>query len=418
MDMTLHRQIAPCFVAAVALLLGCGESTLEPIGQGGSGADNAAGGDGAGAASGPGGGGASAPSQWPDQPLLIVVTDDEAITAYETNTGTYLPYASVNTEAKPYQLAEYGDDLLVAGYGSAPNSVEMTVFTHFINQSGVGLTDSHVIGLDPVGGSAQIGVDMNMHHGSLWMVSLGVGQGTGSVGNRLYMGGYLGSHTTFTSHEATPALGAWTVLPNHRTVVASTTEGLVQIRYEGIDNVFVEVGEPVVTTQYTSLAVVGHALYAVTPDCASGCTGELHIWRHLAPQLSDEGLQGGPDLIIELPDGSSSAYSLSVGEHAVVVGTIEADPQLFVFREPGKLAAGAQPTQALALSEGAFEIESVHWKPYMDEQRLSVFVRGPSRVMMFDQGAALPDPGAVGLNEIAPNGALVDAVPLDILVAD
>lgn len=378
--MLQRRLLGPALVSLAASVIGCGDLRLQAIddGEGGAGV----GGNGAGA-SGAGAPHTPSPTDGPENPVLFVVQGDGDLVMFSDLARQPLGFiAQTNSYVEStYHVIGQRNDLVAASDG-APGTVDVTVQTNAVNQGGVVLQQTFTLPLETVGSVPQVAVEMQ-HSYYFWMLSMPGPESPGPdpVGNRLYWGqGDFGPVMGFVGFEANPPITAWTILPNDRTVVGSTANGLIQVEAKGVTSTLDQVGGPVVATEYTMLKTFRESLYAVTAECAGACLGELHIWHDLGSGLNGVNLSGPPDAVIVLPDGSSTPTSLSVGTRGVLVGTSGVDPQLLLYRgAPSTLAAGDSPDEQIAMNDDVLEVESVHWGDD-DElgRRLSVYLRGTS----------------------------------------
>ncbi len=355
----------------VGLLAACGgDTTLQAI----DGPEGTGGGGGASsnttstAAGGAGTGGSAAD---PVGPTLMVVHEN-GMTGYleVADYGPLLNHtAYALPDGVPRAVTQRGPHIVVA-LTSAVSEVAFRQFDHFVNLDGSGGFVDATLQLEPIGSSSQLAGPLGADEDDgLWMLTTGVALGNGVPSNGLHWSPTGSVGGPWSVYESTPAISSWAVLPGVRSVIASTTDGLIQIELRRWDKSMALLADLPGDATYPALQVHERSLYGITSDC-SGCAGagELHIWRDLEPGEPAEQtpILGAPDITIPLPNDMAEACSLTVGARAVVVGACRTDaqaphdPKLYAYEDPGTLSASSVPDASLVLPEDPFELASHH----------------------------------------------------------
>lgn len=409
----------------VVLLAACGgDTTLQAI----DGPEGTGGGGGASSSTtstATGSAGAGGDAEDLIGPTLVVMHENGMAGCYDiADSGPFLCQTSYTLpDGVPRAATQRGPHLVVA-LTSAVSQVAFRQFDHFVNLDGSGGFVDATLQLEPIGSSSQLAGPVGTDEDDgLWMLSTGVALGSGVPSNGLHWSPTGSVGGPWSVYESTPAISSWAVLPGVRSVIASTTDGLIQIELRRGDKSMALLADLPGNATYPALQVYGRSLYGVTADC-SGCTGagELHIWRDLEPgdHTEQTPVLGLPDITTPLPNDMAEGCSLTVGAQAVVVGACRTDaqtphdPKLYVFEGPETLTASSVPNASLVLPEDPVELASYH-KPAVTGATYSVYVRTATPLgLVYDDRS-----GSLSLfDDRFPADINAPVVPSDIALVD
>lgn len=377
-----------------SLCIACGDGTLEPIVTG-------AGGSGAGQPSGPGGAGGGPTDT---APVLVYAHKGGIRTFRELQEIPPLPddggpFGLV--PGIPVGVGQVGHDLLMANHYEDHDVVLGHLPGFALGEHG--LLKTKELALPPVGDSPQRASSISGDaSGSIWLTT-GPSDPLAEIsGNTLRWSPSGNIDGPWVVHESSPAILSWVLLPDQSTIIANLGLSIVVLH---VDRQAEQLTiEQVVESfpAWRAFEVYEGTLYGVTSTCMGGAdcsdTGELHIWRDLESFSVYE-----PTAIIDIPETSSYACSLTVSDAGAAVGTcIKAheipEPRLYLFREPAALVTGAQPDESIVLEDSAIELVSHAWHDDFHQRTVSIFMRDTvAGVFMFDDegGVALQARGTL-----------------------
>ena len=347
-------------VTAAALILGCGETIIQPIdapasGGGGAAATTATGGNttsaggmgGQGAALGGGGGSDSG-----NGPILVLAND----TAVQ-----YFPDRDISDDWGELQSWEFEDRFP----RSAVQRHDDLIVVNEVNLSAISFERIAGFAIEPMtaqavqrhsfdlGGASSTTLLPGALHvdrqQSLWMLTGGVTLGAATPVNELMWSPGGNIDGPWVRYQSNPAAGAWVLLPDDN-ILASTEQGVQRLFASRKDNLIVEIEDgPDILDVYSHMQVHDGSLYAISTS-----QNQLHIWRDLSTTV------GAPDAVIGLDD-TSSPLSLAVTDGAVAIGMGVSLLSVLVFRDPGNLTSGAAPDTNVPVA--AVNLAAHTWGP-------------------------------------------------------